>query len=441
MKKALLSLLLLTALTGKAQVTIHTNDLDNYWTAYDSITQTHDFSKRIALINHWYIDKGSKGLHAFMQARKYKDTLFVKLIEAYPKFWESIRPHTLAMKEKAPEIQQAALRFKELYPQLKPAEIYFTIGSFRSGGTIKDNMLLIGGEIIGGRPDTDISEMPSQRLAHVFQQQTDGHVVSLCVHEYVHTQQKGYMTNLLSASIGEGMCDFITELVLGRPLETSYLTYGRAHAGEVKARFRKEMFSDDWDRWLYNTGAFFEAGDMGYYVGYEICKAYYNKSRDKKKAIKDIIRLKLDSPKAVERFLAESGYYDVPIDKEKILKEYNESLPYIVSMEPALNGKKDVDSGTKEFKITFSQPMDPENYSVYYSKKGKELWPFAKFDRVENDNKTFVFTMDMFAGKDYEFIISDDEFATPDGFKMRDKTFTVKFSTAEFPWEKIEKKE
>jgi hypothetical protein len=224
-------------------------------------------------------------------------------------------------------------------------------------------------------------------------------------------------------------------------LKTSYLSYGRAHADEVKDRFRKEMFAKDWDRWLYNTGAFFEAGDMGYYIGYEICKAYYNKSEDKDAAIRDIIRLNYSSEKAVERFLEKSGFYETPIDKKKTIKEYEDNLPYIVSMEPPLNGRKDIDSGTKEFKITFSKPMDPENYSVYYSKKGKEYWPFEKFDRVENDNKTFVFKMDMYAGKDYEFIISNEEFSTTDQFKMRDETFTVKFSTKEFPWEEVGKKE
>jgi uncharacterized protein YjaZ len=32
--------------------------------------------------------------------------------------------------------------------------------------------------------------------------------------------------------------------------------------------------------------------DLGYWVGYQICKAYYNKSADKKKAVEDMLNIK-----------------------------------------------------------------------------------------------------------------------------------------------------
>jgi uncharacterized protein YjaZ len=43
--------------------------------------------------------------------------------------------------------------------------------------------------------------------------------------------------------------------------------------------------------------------DLGYYVGYRIVQAYYNKAADKKQALAHILTLR--DPKA---FLAESGY-------------------------------------------------------------------------------------------------------------------------------------
>lgn len=39
---------------------------------------------------------------------------------------------------------------RELYPKLKPANIYFTISGMHSGGTVKDNMSLIGCKIAMG---------------------------------------------------------------------------------------------------------------------------------------------------------------------------------------------------------------------------------------------------------------------------------------------------
>jgi len=433
MKKAILLLCLLLTSIGFSQVKVYTSDIDNYWEAYDSITQTHDFSKRLGLINRLYINKGSKGLKAYMEARRYRDTLYVKHIEVYPEFWNSIRANTLAVKSKTNEIREAIAQFKILYPKLRPAELYFTIGGFRSAGTVSGNMVLVGCEIATGTPDINMSEFKNPWLQSVFAKQTPDNIISLTIHEYVHTQQKNSNPkNVLGYSIKEGSADFITELVMGKPLVTSYLTYGREHAAAIKKSFRKEMFATSLERWLFNGSYLEKEGDMGYYIGYEICKAFYNKSTDKAKAVKDIIELNYSKESAIEKFLDESGFYDAPIDRDQTIKAYNENLPYIVSYGPFKNGDKNVNSSISEFKITFSKPMDPENFSLYYTNKGKDYFPLDKLLRMEDDNKTFVFKTNIWAGKDYEFIISNEEFSTPDRFKISDKNITIKFSTEPF---------
>jgi len=430
MKMSLLSISLLLCFTANSQVKVHTTDIDNYWEAYDSIITTQDFTKKLNLINRLYINKGTDGLKTFMQARRYRDTLYIKHIETYPEFWKSIRPNTLAVKSKTNEILETIGRLKELYPKLKPAELYFTIGGFRSGGTVSDNKVLVGCEIATGIPQTNMSEFKNPWLAGVFAKQDENRVIPLTIHEYIHTQQKkAQHKNVLSFSLSEGSADFITELVMGKPLVTSYLTYGREHATTIKKSFRKEMFATSIERWLFNGSYLGAESDMGYYIGYEICKAYYNNASDKKKAIRDIIELKHDSESALEKFLAQSGFYDEHIDREKTIAAYTANLPHIVSYEPFKNGEKNFNSGNNEFRITFSKPMDPENFSLYYTNKGKDYFPLEKLLRMEDDNKTFVFKLNIFAGRDYEFIISNEEFSTPDRFKISDKSFTVKFST------------
>jgi hypothetical protein len=52
--------------------------------------------------------------------------------------------------------------------------------------------------------------------------------------------------------IYEGACDFITELVLNKPLNQSYLIYGRENEQGLKAQFKKEMNGDNFSNWLYN---------------------------------------------------------------------------------------------------------------------------------------------------------------------------------------------
>jgi uncharacterized protein YjaZ len=43
--------------------------------------------------------------------------------------------------------------------------------------------------------------------------------------------------------------------------------------------------------------------DLGYFIGYRIAQAYYTRARDKRAAIRDILRVR-----DVDRLLRESGY-------------------------------------------------------------------------------------------------------------------------------------
>ena len=167
-----------------------TSDIDNFWIAYDSIQTTTDSLKQLNFIQTLYIDKGTKGLKAFMVLRNYNAKLWVALINRYPKFWNSIRPNTLTVKSYAAEIEKSIARFKELYPDLKEAKMYFTVGGLRSGGTTMNDMVLIGSEIATGNATTDVSEFTNNWLAGVFKDQQADNLVSLNIHEYVHTQQK-----------------------------------------------------------------------------------------------------------------------------------------------------------------------------------------------------------------------------------------------------------
>ncbi len=63
---------------------IVTQDIDNFWVAYDSIHATTDSVKQLRFINDLYIKKRTPGLDGFMQVRRYKDAEFVKAINMYP---------------------------------------------------------------------------------------------------------------------------------------------------------------------------------------------------------------------------------------------------------------------------------------------------------------------------------------------------------------------
>src|SRR4051812_13657994 len=71
--------------------------------------------------------------------------------------------------------------------------------------------------------------------------------------------------------------------------------------------FKNEMHGTDVSRWLYNQGTSTATptrpGDLGYFIGYRIVEAYYQKQSDKVAALRDIIEIR-----DADAFLAASGY-------------------------------------------------------------------------------------------------------------------------------------
>jgi len=64
------------------------------------------------------------------------------------------------------------------------------------------------------------------------------------------------------------------------------------------------MHGHDASHWLYQGDkSVNRPADLGYYIGYEICKAYYDHARDKRTAVHDIINIT-----DADAFLGASGY-------------------------------------------------------------------------------------------------------------------------------------
>ncbi len=432
MKKAaylifvLLTLSLLSA-GQSSRPTVFTSDIGNFWRAYDSLQTTKDSVQQVRMIRDLYIAKGTEGLKAFMEARDYTAEGWVDLIRKYPRFWRSIRPNTLTVRSKAKEIEKSIQALKKLYPALKEAKMYFTIGGLRSGGTTMKDMVLIGTEIATGNAATDVSEFPDNWLAGVFKSQETNNLVPLNIHEYIHTQQNGEAQNLLGQAIKEGACDFITELVMQQPLQSNYLQYGRQHEAELKEPFKQQMFTTAYYNWLYNGSAAQTMADLGYFMGYAICKAYYTHAADRKKAISEIIELNYADSTAVETFLQKSAYYDTPLNKTELVQQFESRRPTVLRLEPFANGDTLVDASIKEIKIVFSAPMNKKGFSINYGKRGKAYAPISGVGGFSEDGKSFSLRVDMQPGHEYEFSVTDKSFRSTEGYPLR--PYDVNFKT------------
>jgi uncharacterized protein YjaZ len=127
-------------------------------------------------------------------------------------------------------------------------------------------------------------------------------------HEYVHVQQVQSLSDdehptVLEASIIEGAAEFVGELISGAPGYTYFGPLTKGREKEIETAFAADEDKTDLSRWLYNSTPERPA-DLGYWVGYRICKSYYEHAADKRQAVVDI--LKMTDPKL---FLAKSGWY------------------------------------------------------------------------------------------------------------------------------------
>lgn len=417
-----------TAARSDGQSKVFTQDIDNFWVAFDSAQSTKDSLQQLHFIQTLYIDKGTEGLKAFMKVRNYSADRWVMLINKYPKFWASVRSNTLAVKTRTAVIEQSIVKFKTLYPELKEARLYFTVGGLRSGGTTDSNMVLVGTEIATGTATTDVSEFSNSWLAGVFKEQSPENIVPLNIHEYVHTQQKGEGLNVLGQCINEGAADFITELVLGEQRRANYIKYGYQHESELKESFKQEMFTASYGQWLYNGSDALKMADLGYFMGYVICKSYYTRASDKKKAAKEIVELNYSDSNAVESFLARSGYYKEPINKTELMAAFRKKQPYLLRIEPFSNGDTLVDASLKKITVVFSKPMRRKDYSFNYGAAGKEHFPITSAGSYSDDGTSFTVNTELKPGKEYEFIITNRSFISGDGYPLAEN-YTIRFKT------------
>ena len=291
-----------SALFGQTKPKIFTSDITNFWIAYDSVLTTKDTLRQKDFIQRLYFDKATLGLKDFIISKQFSINGYLNVILKFPKFWQSVRPNTLRVENYRNEFERIMKRFKVIYPSFKKPDLYFTIGDLNSGGTTTQDKVLIGTEIGASDNTVDASEV-YPTLQSMFKTQTS--IIYLVTHEIVHTQQKGEIyINLLTHCIAEGSADFIAEVVLQKPVITPYIIYGLAHEKELVEKFEKEKFGIDKQDWLYN------GKDYGYFIGYKICKSYYDNAKDKKKAIADIIELKYGDENQLTKFYTDSKYAD-----------------------------------------------------------------------------------------------------------------------------------
>ncbi|NAS30994.1 hypothetical protein GTQ40_08445 [Flavobacteriaceae bacterium R38] len=294
-----------TAIIVEEYNNLITTDLDNYWNAYDMYIK--DTANAYSIFKTHYFDKATSGLKAYFQKKIGSIEAFIEGQKRRAKLYKAIKANTYSIDAQKKRIVQSMKAFKKMYPDLTFPSVYFMIGNFTSAGTISEEGLLIGIDQIAKSDHVPVNELSFGQKNNFKNIDELPHIV---IHELVHFQQKidTNETRLLYPAIGEGMADFLAELFSGKHSNRHLESFTQGREREIWEKFKKEMLQTQTIRnWLANASTATEEwpADLGYWVGYRICKAYYEEQEDKKEAIRYMLNL----PGAdIEKFLAESKF-------------------------------------------------------------------------------------------------------------------------------------
>jgi len=420
MKYLLIAMLCLYWTSGQAQNVV-TQDIDNFWMAYDKITATNDSVVQMQLLHQHFLDKGTPGLEAIRQARRYTPQQYLDAINRYPKFWQSIRTNTYKSKTLSKELEKGILKLKKIYPILKPAKIYFTIGVFKTNGTTLDSAVLIGSELAMADKETLTEEFPARTkrfLDNYFSSDPISNIVFLNIHEYVHTQQKtAWGANLLIQSLREGIAEFVAVKASGGKSYTPAIAYGKRNNQMVRSRFEREMFNQYYRYWLWSSmDNAFKQRDLGYYIGYAIAEKYYQKSNEKLRAIQVLITLDLTDKKQVNALVDNSGYFSNKLST--LRNKYEQNRPKIIRVREFKNGSQNVNPNLRQITLEFSKKMDPRFRGFDYGPLGESnVVKITKWIGFSKDGKSATFEVDLKPDRVYQVKLTN-RFYAEDGTEL-----------------------
>lgn len=286
------------ALAVENKKNILTLDIDHFWEAYDRLKECKNHFDSVSTIQTWYLDRGTDGLKDFIERRSWSADEFVDVLGKNGAYFDSVRVNTYVVKQSEPLLEEVFAGMKNLYANFHPFKVCFAIGFLRTGGTTSDRFVLIGTEMttVG-----DAAKIPLR-------------IKGIVTHECVHTQQKSTLDSnavvcmQLYSALREGAANYIGELNTGTTNYSDVDRYGLEHEQALWQEFKSTLCRQDADIWLYNGDRSPDRpADLGYFIGYQICKAYYHQASDKRQAIIDIIEM--DDPLD---FLIKSGYDQLP---------------------------------------------------------------------------------------------------------------------------------
>jgi hypothetical protein len=279
------------AILAAAAPSIHIEDVELFFKVYDAANGRPTAEQ----LQRDYLDAGSDGLRQFASMRNTTATRIAEAIAKLPEIYSDAKRCMKVLPRVRERVAAALDTLQGLYPEARLPPITIAVGR--------------GRPVAVGSPVTGIQiGLEALCATDWMNPDVEDRFVYVIAHEYAHVQQVPEMVDkehptVLEGSLMEGAAELTAELIAGKVAYSHLAAKTVGLEKEIETAFAVDQDKSDLSSWLYNTTPG-KPGDLGYWVGYRICKTYYQRASDKRQALRDI--LEMTDPKA---FLSKSGWY------------------------------------------------------------------------------------------------------------------------------------
>jgi hypothetical protein len=269
------------------------SDLLHFMDAYKALETNND---TIQVLQTLYFEKGSKGLKEFINRHQLTAERLKDAMQAHPERYALIPDFLGNITEIEALYADLMKKYHQVLPNTVFAPTYLLVGANRGIGQASQvGQLITITRVVDDR--NKMQKLMTHELTH-FQQ-----VMAMGGQKYISLYTAP--NNMLGMCLREGGAEFFTSLVLGDITQDKALEYIEKNKTELKKQFLTDLETQNQEFWLWasiDQNSYPKL--LGYAMGYEICKEFYENSDDKNTALQDILKME-----DAEGFLKSSGYF------------------------------------------------------------------------------------------------------------------------------------
>lgn len=270
---------------------IHIEDVDRFYKVYDAAGGRPTAEQ----LQRDYIDPGSDGLHQFAKVRNISGAAIASTLARRPETYTDAKRCMAALPRVRQRLEVALRTFAQIYPEARLPPVTIAVGRGKPVG--------VGSPVTGIQIGLEalcatsyLNPIVEDRFVHVI------------AHEYAHVQQATALVDaehptVLALSLIEGAAELTAELMSGNVAYSHLAALTQGREKDIETAFVADQDKTDLSAWL-NNGTAEKPGDLGYWVGYRVAKAYYQQAADKRQALRELLEM-TDPPV----LLAKSGWY------------------------------------------------------------------------------------------------------------------------------------